>query len=239
MCGENRNGIWQPTKRIGSPPRVRGKQPFGIFKVKVRGITPACAGKTYKFHIIRFLVQDHPRVCGENHRMFSFIPLMEGSPPRVRGKQQRKCKDSLEMGITPACAGKTRFLYIAILGLEDHPRVCGENEIKRANTGSHVGSPPRVRGKPRASLSRYSFPGITPACAGKTIAIFGLELSPEDHPRVCGENPVGCIYQPGQGGSPPRVRGKPSVNRANYLAPRITPACAGKTIGQRVGGPKK
>ena len=108
---------------------MRGKQPFGIFKVKVRGITPACAGKTYKFHIIRFLVQDHPRVCGENHRMFSFIPLMEGSPPRVRGKLYNKSDNPLSLRITPACAGKTFEVTNSDFQKKDHPRVCGENYL--------------------------------------------------------------------------------------------------------------
>ena len=33
---------------------------------------------------------------------------------------------------------------------EDHPRVCGENLAQLAFIRSHIGSPPRVRGKPES-----------------------------------------------------------------------------------------
>ena len=50
-----------------------------------------------------------------------------------------------------------------------------------------------------------------------------------DHPRVCGEKlPVlgdKGVYK----GSPPRVRGKASVESVMPAARRITPACAGKS----------
>ena len=51
-------------------------------------------------------------------------------------------------------------------------------------------------------------PGITPACAGKSLLTFPRASAPEDHPRVCGEK----RYDWGDvlliSGSPPRVRGK-------------------------------
>ena len=51
-----------------------------------------------------------------------------------------------------------------------------------------------------------------------------------DHPRRCGEN---FLVQPLFGivvGSPPQVRGKPSVSPHFVLVYRITPAGAGKTL---------
>ena len=34
----------------------------------VRGITPACAGKSDMYHSFLTVGQDHPRVCGEKKR---------------------------------------------------------------------------------------------------------------------------------------------------------------------------
>ena len=46
MCGEKERNYQKSTKRIGSPPHVRGKV-AGLFQVPdTGGITPACAGKS-------------------------------------------------------------------------------------------------------------------------------------------------------------------------------------------------
>ena len=94
-------------------------------------------------------------------------------------------------GITPACAGKTLHELERAMsydGARDHPRVCGENDLKqllKMQKQDHprvcgenfrlpefslpvLGSPPRVRGKQTPIASATSFWGITPACAGKT-----------------------------------------------------------------------
>ena len=45
-----------------------------------------------------------------------------------------------------------------------------------------------MRGKHDLVESGFANNGITPADAGKTIAIDMLTLADEDHPRGCGEN---------------------------------------------------
>ena len=67
---------------------MRGKPEPTVLGVVLIGITPACAGKTIPPQLQFPLVQDHPRVCGENlHFTHSKNPL-RGSPPRVRGKRK-------------------------------------------------------------------------------------------------------------------------------------------------------
>ena len=107
--------------------------------------------------------------------------------------------------------------------------MCGENNPLEKKGIVGAGSPPRVRGK-RLCCSGLSFYlGITPACAGKTCALFPLDSHNGDHPRVCGENLRCFQLLIVIAGSPPRVRGKPSSGYS-YLCPSgITPACAGKT----------
>ena len=65
VCGEkervSRCACWSE----GSPPRVRGKGFLLLSRKPVRGITPACAGKSAKSSKRRADVKDHPRVCGE------------------------------------------------------------------------------------------------------------------------------------------------------------------------------
>ena len=86
-----------------------------------------------------------------------------------------------------------------------------------------------MRGKHKAKGLYYLLLGITPADAGKTASSSASVSTAEDHPRGCGENKdengINCAV----GGSPPRMRGKPSGAVTNEHKHRITPADAGKT----------
>ena len=72
--------------------------------------------------------------------------------------------------------------------------------------------------------------GITPACAGKTVAVLTFQCLERDHPRMRGEDSIDCIESMSRRGSPPHARGRPSAPRLRILPSRITPACAGKTL---------
>ena len=91
---------------------------------------------------------------------------------------------------------------------EDHPRVCGEKENQYFQWDCAAGSPPRVRGKDKILLISIGFPGITPACAGKSFWPAFAILLGGDHPRVCGEKACHFMLPGLLLGSPPRVRGK-------------------------------
>ena len=111
-----------------------------------------------------------------------------GSPPRVREKRCIYRLFWLRIGITPACAGKTRTDERALRDLRDHPRVCGKNKGISQLELAKMGSPPRVREKRvqcKADFQRYR---ITPACAGKTVTDYPTNSLNGDHPRVCGKN---------------------------------------------------
>ena len=74
---------------------------------------------------------------------------------------------------------------------------------------------------------------ITPADAGKTTCTTPQHLRRFYHPRGCGENKLGQIYNHFFLGSPPRMRGKTTEKLAKSLIQRITPADAGKTSSAR------
>ena len=175
MCGENAADAAGESVSGGSPPRVRGKlNVYGAIRAN-RGITPACAGKTYSSCRRGCRCEDHPRVCGENAVLFSSLCPHTGSPPRVRGKLHKPVPNFLGKRITPACAGKTLIDSSHNRAIRDHPRVCGENHPCPCRLTSCRGSPPRVRGKPIVLYGASSLRRITPACAGKTLScsLFG------------------------------------------------------------------
>ena len=91
--------------------------------------------------------------------------------------------------------------------LEDHPRVCGEQNQLLMDQVPIPGSPPCVRGTVHLCARSRRRSRITPA-----------------HPRVCG-------------GSPPRVRGTEAARDAPEDKPGITPACAGNSCAPASPGP--
>ena len=132
-----------------------------------------------------------------------------GSPPRVRGKGPCRDINAGNIGITPACAGKSIRPCTGWLPMGDHPRVCGEKTIIHDGLDLNIGSPPRVRGKE---------PFLCAICTNFW-----------DHPRVCGEKQAVLEVLLTIRGSPPRVRGKETDRQGISGRARITPACAGKS----------
>ena len=173
-------------------------------------------------------------MCGEKTGIPDGFGHRGGSPPRVRGKAPTLSASSVNMGITPACAGKSELQYEMLSRLRDHPRVCGEKSGNVILNFIGLGSPPRVRGKVRAAIHEMGVYGITPACAGKRGSARVSSRSLRDHPRVCGEKTGLSQTDFAYRGSPPRVRGKAEIAEQEVFKRGITPACAGKSFSNQV-----
>ena len=132
-----------------------------------------------------------------------------GSPPQVRGKHCRCLVVIRLVRITPAGAGKTGIQFRTRTVDEDHPRRCGENDLRLVRATYAIGSPPQVRGKLYCFACGVGGDGITPAGAGKTAVVKQAAAIAWDHPRRCGEN----VDTPAE----------------ETETDRITPAGAGKT----------
>ena len=167
VCGEKASAVPPVGTEMGSPPRVRGKACHSRRYWQSAGITPACAGKSLAVKLDSVDNGDHPRVCGEKHMTPNRTSGDIGSLPRVRGKVQQRRKLYSNLGITPACAGKSGSAVAVITHHEDHPRVCGEKHSLGRNRDVPGGSPPRVRGKVFFVPQIQVVARITPACAGK------------------------------------------------------------------------
>ena len=96
--------------------------------------------------------RDHPRRCGENLGRGAKPNAPAGSPPQVRGKQEKILSCERCLGITPAGAGKTQGLRASFIDTQDHPRRCGENDESAVLDAINTGSPPQVRGKPGSTF---------------------------------------------------------------------------------------
>ena len=126
---------------------MRGKDAGCLVHHEKHRITPACAGKRQPSSHVEACVWDHPRVCGEKPPLEETGNPVQGSPPRMRGKDGVNDSAQAVTGITPACAGKRVERSRRYARYGDHPRVCGEKSTTSEDAGSLPGSPPRVRGK--------------------------------------------------------------------------------------------
>ena len=86
VCGEKKLAMFEDETGQGSPPRMRGKVFYSEVWSHLYGITPAYAGKSGLAFVASFLMRDHPRVCGEKPDSSGLPPFLQGSPPRMRGK---------------------------------------------------------------------------------------------------------------------------------------------------------
>ena len=89
ICGEKKTRAATASNASGSPPRLRGKVIDSGTVFTTAGITPASAGKSAHTREWTALGKDHPRICGEKVRVCKPNAAMLGSPPRVRGTQER------------------------------------------------------------------------------------------------------------------------------------------------------
>ena len=145
-------------------------------------------------------------MCGKDFRTFLRISSLRGSPPHVRERPRRQGDAGRGYRITPACAGKTPSGFSVPGPCEDHPRMCGKDPFSSCIIFPQPGSPPHVRERPRGNNNGGNAPGITPACAGKTVVMVGRVGDDEDHPRMCGKDILTLMLPTKNRGSPPHVR---------------------------------
>ena len=209
---------------------MRGKVLAACLHNLVDRITPAYAGKSGQARRASSSYRDHPRVCGEKSSLLWALSRIQGSPPRMRGKEEGVPTGHSLLGITPAYAGKSWNCLCDLYLTQDHPRVCGEKDSTFIRNTQSWGSPPRMRGK-AGPYQQSGIPDrITPAYAGKSTRSALPRMCCRDHPRVCGEKSWSSTTDIRPAGSPPRMRGKGADRPPGAGAGGITPAYAGKSV---------
>ena len=187
MRGEQSS--WQAlhTYSRGSPPHARGTAGFYHDRLRLDGITPACAGNRDFIRLARAEFGDHPRMRGEQGYVETLSKNPKGSPPHARGTVDVPGKRWVFEGITPACAGNSKIAKCAGSCEEDHPRMRGEQYRQVRNLNAQCGSPPHARGTGFSNSVYCYFYRITPACAGNSQRRCPQGDDGSDHPRMRGE----------------------------------------------------
>ena len=146
--GENTRYWCVTSRRGGSSPLTRGKQPRQQHGETRTGLIPAHAGKTRSRPWVRGTPWAHPRSRGENPRPCRPVRIRQGSSPLTRGKRQLQVHGNAPVGLIPAHAGKTRGRRSRTCPARAHPRSRGENHPDDGADGGGLGSSPLTRGKP-------------------------------------------------------------------------------------------
>ena len=229
MRGKGVVHVFVPEK-FGITPAYAGKRRDFSYTQLHGKDHPRTCGEKAASRAIPSSGQGHPRTCGEKFGKWSTKGRITGSPPRMRGKDVtsviRNCTARITPAhagkrqhqglypqagrVTPAHAGKRRSAPPRCRPPEDHPRMCGEKQLRQAIAVQHIGSPPHVRGKVRLS-------GCLLHCSG-------------DHPRMCGEKEVESVFIVAVVGSPPHVRGKGAASRAQRRASGDHPRMCGEKL---------
>ena len=138
---------------IGSPPPTRGTRLFELSPKGCSRITPAYAGNTLGGFSAYTPDRDHPRLRGEHPKRALTLLCFLGSPPPTRGTPTAGLFCLFRCGITPAYAGNTMMMAMAIYMKRDHPRLRGEHGSCKLLAGQRGGSPPPTRGTRLYDLS--------------------------------------------------------------------------------------
>ena len=152
---------------------------------------------------------EHPRVRGDDLRQHPSARFALGTPPRARGRHPHRPDRRRGHRNTPACAGTTYDAANPLAGVEEHPRVRGDDLDTITGRHNRAGTPPRARGRRTHPWWPLLRGRNTPACAGTTATACGCTSSPAEHPRVRGDDP--------------------DFLRRFVDGQRNTPACAGTT----------
>ena len=157
------------TEANGDHPRMCGEHvPQDQWQQLVSGSSPHVRGAPVNADKLAANAVDHPRMCGEHCRDSKRVAIGEGSSPHVRGAHQSMACTACTPGIIPACAGSTDPSNSELSVVRDHPRMCGEHDLRELITAVESGSSPHVRGAHNAVEYSLASGGIIPACAGST-----------------------------------------------------------------------
>ena len=171
VCGENLHAGDKRQVRGGTSPRMRGKPELTRRMTRTLRNIPAYAGKTLQLQPDQVILEEHPRVCGENCFIIIAIIFACGTSPRMRGKLPKAFGRMWDHRNIPAYAGKTFS--------------------SRVQQNHYQGTSPRMRGKLALFQKLVKRVRNIPAYAGKTCLTYRKTQLPPEHPRVCGENRAG------------------------------------------------
>ncbi len=186
-CGEYKLTAPHGPEFVGSPPRVWGIQADRPAWPGVRRFTPTGVGNTASGRGGASSSAVHPHGCGEYHAVEMTAAALRGSPPRVWGILEHGIEVGRRRRFTPTGVGNTTVPSVPSSTTAVHPHGCGEYSSTAKESGSVIGSPPRVWGILRRACRNQWPVRFTPTGVGNTIPRGRSARRYPVHPHGCGE----------------------------------------------------
>ena len=228
VCGATRMTSFGTGPVAGLSPRVRGNPYRLIWRSRLTGPIPACAGQPGTTPSCPGSPGAYPRVCGATRPRQLKPSRQRGLSPRVRGNPSTRDSIWKPSGPIPACAGQPAYAADGEGDSGAYPRVCGATMAFSLALLSAGGLSPRVRGNRKTFGSLVQHGGPIPACAGQPSPPSSSLTKPGAYPRVCGATGTRSDYLKVKAGLSPRVRGNPFGGSCGEGTPGPIPACAGQ-----------
>ena len=150
-CGEKLNNFQHSPLKVGSSPRVWGKDHKPAERIILNRIIPTGVGKSFAWKTFACFAPDHPHGCGEKLQEVAKEAGVNGSSPRVWGKVSALFPPESSLRIIPTGVGKRAPPPCPTTPASDHPHGCGEKASDIRIFAAIIGSSPRVWGKGRPS----------------------------------------------------------------------------------------
>ncbi len=109
---------------------------------------------------------------------------------------------------TPTYVGTTAQAGTHTTAPKEHPHVCGDNDMVKANLTAAIGTPPRMWGQQVFFGNFQRVSRNTPTYVGTTSYTYTTATAGEEHPHVCGDNDRPGGAASGRAGTPPRMWGQ-------------------------------
>ena len=152
-----------------------------------------------------------------------------GSSPLARGTRGSGAQPRGHLGLIPARAGNTVFIFPRPPFFWAHPRSRGEHFSDAPSTEASSGSSPLARGTRGFISIKHDATGLIPARAGNTISASFTRRSARAHPRSRGEHRFRVLAEERLLGSSPLARGTREGNLNRMSVQGLIPARAGNT----------
>ena len=191
----------------GSPPRE-----WGTATVELRNINEAPV---------------HPHASGDSHSPISRRCHIWGSPPREWGQRYKIIRDAQRIGFTPTRVGTAVWAAVHRRALGVHPHASGDSPAGLDHVTAVVGSPPREWGQLVVPLPPGEEEGFTPTRVGTAGHRCPRQQHTMVHPHASGDSETGFLWEPKDGGSPPREWGQPNLPSKPLTPSRFTPTRVG------------
>ncbi len=167
-CGGNQLIVEIVRTLTGPSPRLRGKLSLADTGGPGDGSIPAPAGETSTIWCSGTTTRVHPRACGGNRAGWTVARGHSGPSPRLRGKRPLHGRARLREGSIPAPAGETRRPEARQTETQVHPRACGGNSLRPAQSmlggRAVLGARRSRRGTPDLAVGRQRKPGVRRGC---------------------------------------------------------------------------